>query len=139
MFTKKEYKAQNSRRFKRMRADYLVKYQMAGTVGEPFVSNIKDLSAGGVKFWTDQFIPEGTLAKVSFLVPPLDLNVEALGRVVRVRQAKESGIFYLAIRFIEVPDEAKRAINDFIEYLAAQSDARGLVEHAPLVKRVLGL
>lgn len=138
MFSKK-YKAQNSRRFKRMRADYLMKYQISGTAGEPQLSNIKDLSAGGVKFWTDQFIPEGTLTKVSFLVPPLDLNVEALGRTVRVRQAKESGIFYVAVRFIEVPDEAKRAINDFVEYLAEQPGARNLVEHTPLVKRAFSL
>ena len=141
IFSKKQYKAQNSRRFKRMRADYLVKYQVAGTEGrDPIVSNIKDLSAGGVKFWADQFIPEGTLVKVGFLVPPLDLNVEALGRVVRVRQAKESGVFYSAIRFIEIPDAAKNAINEFIEYLATQSDARRLVEHdASRVKRSLAL
>lgn len=141
MFSKKnEYRAQNSRRFKRLRADYLIKYQVAGSEGEPLVSNIKDLGAGGAKFWTDQLILEGTLVKVSFLVPPLDLNVQALGRVVRVRQAKETGVFYIAVRFIEIPDEAKNAINSFVEYLAEQPDARRLVEpSAPTVKRHLNL
>jgi c-di-GMP-binding flagellar brake protein YcgR len=139
MFSRKQYKAQNSRRFKRMRADYLLKYQVAGVEGEPHVSNIKDLGAGGTKFWTDQFMAEGTLVKVSFLVPPLELNVEALGRVVRVRQARESGVFYIAVRFIEIPDSSKAAINEFIEYIASQPDARGVVEDAPVVKRALSL
>jgi c-di-GMP-binding flagellar brake protein YcgR len=129
MFSKKQYKAQNSRRFKRMRADYLVKYQVPGT-NESFLSNIKDLSAGGVKFWTDQPLIEGSLLKTSFLVPPLELTVEALARVVRVRQSHENTIYYVAVRFIEIPDESKKAIDEFIEYLAAKPDARGVVEFA---------
>lgn len=135
MFTKKEYQTQNGRRFKRMRADYLVKYQLVGMTGEPLVSNIKDLSAGGIKFWTDQFLPEETLLKVSFLVPPLGLIVEALGRVIRIRRAKEESIYYIAIRFIEMPDESKKAVDDFIEYLAQQPGAKKLIKETPLVKR----
>lgn len=136
MFKKNEIKAQNSRRFKRLRADYLIKFQIPGTSGEPFLSNLKDLSAGGVKFWTEHYIPEGTLIKVSFLVPPLDMKVDTLARVVRVRAgAGEDPIFYAATRFIEISEDAKNAIDQFVEYLFELPKARRMVSSSPLVRR----
>ncbi len=140
MFSKKTYKAQNSRRFKRFRADYLVKFQVSGTEGEPYVSNLKDLSAGGAKFWTEQFLVEGTLVKLNFLVPPLDREVQALARVVRVRQAAEQSIYYAAVRFLEMPEDAKNAINEFVENLSQIPDAKRFVSAAaPVVKRNITL
>ncbi len=135
MFQKKQISAQNSRRFKRLRADYLIKFQVPGTTGEPFVSNIKDLSGGGVKFWTEQYITEGTLLKVSFLVPALDMKVDTLARVVRTRTAFGAPVFYVAVRFIEIPETAKNAIDEFVEYLSELPQAKKSVFSSPMVKR----
>lgn len=136
MFKKNEISSQNSRRFKRFRADYLIKFQVPGTSGEPFLSNLKDLSAGGVKFWTEQYIAEGTLVKVSFLVPPLDMKVDTLARVVRVRTAGgQDPVFYVATRFIEISEDAKKAIDEFVDYLLGLPRAGKLVSNAVGVKR----
>lgn len=138
MFKKNQIKAQNSRRFKRLRADYLIKFQVPGTPGEPFLSNMKDLSAGGVKFWTEQYIAEGTLVKVSFLVPPLDMKVDTLARVVRARSGGGAApIYYVATRFIEISQDAKTAIDEFVEYLSSLPQARKMVSSSPLVRRTV--
>ncbi len=136
MFKKNQIKAQNSRRFKRLRADYLIKFQVPGTSGEPSLSNMKDLSAGGVKFWTDQYVAEGTLVKVSFLVPPLDMKVDTLARVVRVRTGGGlDPIYYVATRFIEISQDAKAAIDEFVEHLSMLPQARKMISNSPVVKR----
>lgn len=136
MFKKNQIKAQNSRRFKRLRADYLIKFQVPGTPGEPFLSNMKDLSAGGVKFWTGNYIAEGTLIKVSFLVPPLDMKVDTLARVVRVRSAGDlEPLYYAAARFIEISEDAKNAIDQFVEHLSTIPQARKMISSSPVVKR----
>ncbi len=132
---KKSYPAQNSRQFKRFRADYLVKYHLAGSNEAPAVSNIKDVSAGGVKFWSDQFLPLGTLLKLSILIPPIGRILEALGRVVRVRQAKEGSIYYTGVAFLEVPKADQEALNDWIERLSRSEKARALIDDASIVRR----
>ncbi len=137
MFSKKNLKIHNTRRFKRIHADYLIKYQAAGSKGEPVVANIKDLSAGGVKFWTNQFLAEGALLKIGFLVPPLGFEVEALARVARVRPAKKDSVFYVALRFIEIPEGVKNGINDFIERLAALPGTERLVDRPPLATQAM--
>ena len=135
MFSKKNPKVHNARRFRRLYADYLIKYQLAGSTSEPVVSNIKDLSAGGVKFWTDQFLAEGALLKVEFLVPPLGFDVQALARVARVRQAKKNSVFYVALRFIEIPEGVKKGIDNFIEHLATLPGTERLVDHTSFIQR----
>lgn len=138
MFGKRKYKVQNTRRYKRMRAGgYLVKYHVAGTQEQPIVTHLKDLSAGGLKFWTERYLAEGTLLKVSFLVPPLDLTVDALARVVRVRPAKNIPISYVAVNFIELPHNAKKAVDAFAEYLYHLPEGSQLVDGSSVVKRTV--
>ena len=121
-----KYTADNTRKFKRVQAHSLVKFQTAeqwGTV-EPFLSNIKDLSAGGLSFWSEVFFPEGTLLRVSAWIPALEKPVDALARVLRVRAAKSAGSYYLSVRFIEADQDIRNALNSFIEDLAANPKTR---------------
>ena len=136
MFEKK-YKAENSRRFKRFRANYLVKYQLAGALEEPFVSNLKDLSAGGCRFWSEVAFPEGKLLKISIWIPPIEKTLEALARLVRVRRAPDSDVYYLSVSFAEGSPEIQTSLNDFIEKLAEDRGARRLIDDAPIVSRSL--
>lgn len=132
-----KYNAMNSRRHKRLKADYLVKYQMPGSEEGPFVSNIKDISAGGVKFWTERALPEGALIQINVLLPPLDKELRALGRIVRVRSVKDAPMDYVAVNFIELDLDAQTALNDFIEYTATLAIAKDLIDFHPFVKRVV--
>jgi len=131
----KTYASENTRRFKRLRIDYLIKYQVAGSEEGPFVSNAKDISASGLKFWTDRFLPERTLLKVSIMMAPLERTIEVLGRVLRVRRSKDGTVYYLAIGFLEIPKADQTALNEYIERLAKTPAARKLVDHARVVTR----
>ena len=131
----KIYKIQNSRTYKRLRTDYLIKYQTAGSSQEPFVANLKDISAGGLRFWSDHYVSEGVLLKVSIWVPVIDQILEGLVRIVRVRQAKGRLLYYLAARFVEIAPGIQAALNRFIENLAENPAAKGLIEDETIVKR----
>ncbi len=134
---KATYNAVNSRRYKRLKADYLIKFQLPGRDGEPMVSNIKDISAGGVKFWTDQVLPEDGLIQLSVLLPPLDRELKALGRIVRVRPAKDLPLEYVAVNFLELNLDAQAALNDFIEYTATLPVAKDLIDLHQFVRRTV--
>ena len=123
------YIADNTRRFKRAQAHSLVKFQIAEKWGsdEPFISNVKDLSASGLRFWSEVFFPEGTLLRISAWVPSIGKPLDALARVVRARSARSVDTFYLSVRFIEVDENIQSALNDFIEGLAANSKTRRFI------------
>ena len=135
MFNGQKYKIENMRRFKRLNATYLVKFQVAGAQGEPFVANIKDLSAGGCKFWSDHYLADGVLLKLSLWIPPIGKTLDALARTVRVRRAASSDLYYVAVRFLEVSKEVQLALNDFIEDLSKSKGGRSLVSDEPVVTR----
>lgn len=126
------YKAENTRKFKRVQAHSLVKFHAAEKWGgvEPFLANIKDISAGGLHFWSGVFFPEGTLLRISAWIPALKQPLDALARIVRVHGVKTGDSYYLSIRFIEVDQEVQSALNDFIESLVANPKTRRFIDSA---------
>lgn len=125
-----DYKTQNTRKFKRVQAHSLVKYHNAEKWGgaEPYLANIKDISAGGLHFWSGVFFPQGALLRISAWIPALQKPLDALARVVRVHGVKAGDSYYLSIRFIEVDQEIQSALNDFIENLAANPKTRRFID-----------
>ena len=138
MFPKAEkLRVTNERKYKRLKADYLIKHKPAGTEGEPTVSNIKDVSTGGVKFWTEHYYPVSMLVQVSLLVPPIDRALQILGRVVRVRRGRWNSLYYAGVAFLEIPAADQELLNAFVERIAGVPGARPLVDHAEWVEREL--
>ena len=99
----------------------------------PHSADIHD--RGGVRFWTEDPLPEDALLLVEVLPPPLNRVIRALARVVRVRQAEKSLVYYNAVRFVEIAEEDQSALNYFIERIAADRGARALVPDYPTVQR----
>jgi len=135
MFFKKKYKSANTRQFKRLRVDYLVKCEVVGSIEEPILSNLKDISSGGLRFWTGKPLEEGNLVRITCFLPPLDRQIESLARVVRVRRAIHAPIYYVGISFIELTKEDQADINRFIEDVADNRRTRSYVDHKDVVER----
>lgn len=133
-FFRKKIKALNSRRFKRFRADFLVKYQL-DRKGEAHITNVRDVSAGGLRFLTDRPVPESSLLNVSIYIPPLGRIVEAVAQVLRVRKAKGGILFNVAVNFLDLRREDREAINQFAETLSDDQRTRFLIDHANIVIR----
>lgn len=111
----KKYRIFNARKFKRLKVNYLIKYQDVNSLGAPLVSNIKDLSAGGVRFYSNQETAQGTYLRLSILIPPMEMTFQALGRVMRVHRAPKLPIYYISVAFLELKSEEQDVLNRFIE------------------------
>ncbi len=133
LFRRKK-KLQDTRRFKRFRLAYLIKYQINGK-GEPRITNARDISAGGLRFLTREQIPESSLLKVSVYMPPLERSVEGTAQVLRMRKSRKGFTYYAAISFLDLPEEDRNAINEFAESLSHDQDGRLLIDHANIVIR----
>lgn len=124
----------NQRRFRRLKAHFLVNYQVDKN-GQATITNARDISAGGAKFWASEAPSPGSTLKVSIDVPPLDRTVEAVAKVCRVRRIKQGLLFNVAVTFLDLKKEDREAINEFAETLAKDKNARFLIDHADIVVR----
>lgn len=133
-FFRKKFKARNSRRFKRFRADFLVKYHV-DKKGEAHVTNARDISAGGARFWSDRAIPESSVVNISIYVPPLGRAIEALAQVRRVTRIRKGLTFSVAVSFLDIKQQDREALNNFAETLSKEKGAELLIDHADVVVR----
>jgi len=130
-----KYSAKNARQFKRLKAFYLVKYQVSGKGDAPRLTNVRDISAGGVKFLTEESLPEDASIKLSILVPTLQRTLEAKAKILRVSRGKEGITYSVAVKFTDISGEDKLALNQFVEDIARDKDARVSIDHADVVVR----
>lgn len=133
-FLRRKIRLRNQRRFKRMRAEFLVKYQIQGK-GESFITNVRDISAGGFRFWLGGAVPESSILNVSIYIPPLERSVDAVAQVLRVRRVKGGFLYYAAMSFMDIKKEDREAINEYAEVLAQDQKASFLIDHADIVIR----
>ena len=134
LFAKKT-RAKNSRRYKRFRVSYLVKYQVKGKE-QPRITNVVDLSAGGLRFWSPENLPESSVLNLSIYIPPLARSVDAWAQVLRVRRAKAGGMaYYVAVSFMDLKAEDREAINQFAETVSKDAGAPFIIDHADVVVR----
>ncbi len=78
--------------------------------------------------------------RVSFMMPPLGRSFEMLGRIVRVRKYQDPDpgslpIYYIALGFLDISAKDQSQINDFIEKIAQDRNARKLVDSQTASKR----
>lgn len=130
----KKLRMNNARRYKRFRADFLVKYQISGK-GEARITNARDIGAGGLRFWADEKIPESAVMNVSVYLPPLERTVEAVAQVLRTRKVPKGFLYYVAVRFLDLNQEDREAINKFADNLSQDEGASFLIDHADIVVR----
>lgn len=129
-----KYKTPNGRRFKRMHLAYLVKYQVNGQ-GEPRITNARDISAGGLRFWTSEKLPESAVLHISIFIPPLGRSVKAVARVLRVRRVKRGFTYSVAVSFVDLIHEDREAIEQFAESISKEQDARFVIDQAKVIVR----
>lgn len=129
-FKKKRW---DTREHKRVRLAYLVKYQWPADSKTPRIANVRDISAGGVRFITEGLVPESAFIDLTIFVPPLGRTVEARAQVLRVRKAKTGHFYYVAVRFLNINEEDREAIDEFAETLAGDRETRFLIDHAKVI------
>ncbi len=110
-------KAGEPRKFKRLQAAYLVKYKI-GEKGVPRVTNLVDISEGGLRFLAHEKISELSILHLSIYLPPLERSVDTVSKVTRVRRARDGETtYYVSVIFLDLKGGDREAIRQFAELL----------------------
>lgn len=122
----------DKRKNKRLKAAYLVKYE-TGRLGEPArITNIRDISAGGMRFVTRDILQETSLIKVKVMAPPDGRVFEAAARILRVRRANRHFVYSVAVHFENISAADREALDRFIEDAASHEDTRICIDQAQI-------
>lgn len=124
----KKVQAGQPRQYKRLYTDYLVRYETDVSGEPPHITNIKNLSAGGLKFLTKEPLRENATIKVVLLIPSLERPFRAQGRIVRVRRLKKRMIYSVAITFTDISAVDREVINRYVEDLSEDPAAKLFID-----------
>jgi len=128
-------KSLNARSHKRLRAAFLVKYE-TGRLGEsPRITNIRDLSAGGLRFFTRELLEESSRIKLQVLVPSLERSLTAQAKILRVRRANRNFVYSVAVQFADLKPGDREDLAKFIETLDQNPETRICIDQANVVLR----
>lgn len=123
---------QNRRRHKRLDAHFLLKYETRTPGTSPRITNIKNISAGGAKFLTQESFPPSATIQVNILIPPLERSFPAKAKIIRVRRHKRKFIYSVAVEFTGIEPKDQEALNQFVETIKAE-EAKFAIDHANVI------
>ena len=120
---KKEKLMRERRQSVRFRVLSLVKHATEPDTLVFSVSNIRNISRGGLAFFTEEKL-EGALLELHFLPPNRKEPVKARGKVVRSSRAKKNKkAFKVGLQFLDVSEDARLAIEELeASFLASQQE-----------------
>lgn len=85
--------------------------------------DVKDISKGGIRFFSNEDIPKNTVFKIKLNYNPIDFPLTVM--VVRSRQAEE-GIYEHGGIFVNVPKEDMILLEDHLEMIQEEINRRAL-------------
>ncbi|MDD4954965.1 MAG: PilZ domain-containing protein [Candidatus Omnitrophica bacterium] len=80
---------------------------------EYFYTVTKDLSAGGVRILSDEFLSKNNCLKLNINLIDKVLGIKA--KVVWCNKERASDRYYAGLKFVEIPEENKNYINSIVE------------------------
>ena len=102
------------RRYTRIPESLQIAYELvpAETIREYLT---KDISQGGIRFLTHEFIPKGSRLRVRITFPMTLFSFEALVKCMWVREMSYSGDFEVGVEFIDLPSEIMEYLISYIK------------------------
>jgi c-di-GMP-binding flagellar brake protein YcgR len=84
-----------------------------------------DISQGGIRFLVHHFVPKDSHLKVNITFPTTNVMIEALVRLVWIREVPYSNSYEIGVQFIDIPQKAADHLLGYIKYLVSKRSGMG--------------
>lgn len=109
------YTGPDRRRYKRIKANFVVSYRPVTLSESANISQTKNLSQGGMLLTTNKAFAKGTLLKMSIQIPIISYKVELVGRVMESREVTKSLIYETRIVFQDLSLTVAQALGNTVK------------------------
>ncbi len=106
------------RRFQRIGSSLPVRYRNLRTATVPMGSLSKDISEGGIRFRTNEFISLACRLVIEVTLPTLPKPIKAISKVAWIRKLSSGDQYELGNQFLEISKEDRAMITDYVSRLA---------------------
>ncbi|HOX09847.1 MAG TPA: PilZ domain-containing protein [Candidatus Omnitrophota bacterium] len=104
------------RQFERINTAMSVQYRGIRQANGSVISAIsRDISTGGVRMLVNEFISVFTRLVLDIAVPSTTKPVRVVSKVAWVRKRPYGEQYEVGVEFVDMPDEDRRSIFDFVE------------------------
>ena len=105
------------RRFQRIDSNLPLRYKNLKTATVPMGSVTKDISEGGMRFKTNEFISLACRLVVEITLPMAPKPIKAISKVAWIRKLSSGEQYELGNQFLEISKEDKALITDYMSRL----------------------
>jgi len=107
------------RRFQRIDSNLPLRYKNIKTATVPLGSLTKDISEGGIRFKTNEFISLACRLVVEITLPTVQRPIKAISKVAWIRKLSPGEQYELGNQFLEISKEDRSVITDYVSRLNA--------------------
>jgi hypothetical protein len=108
----------NKRKYVRLERNFMMSYREKGSGEEFDMTNINNISKGGLFFYSNTYYPVETLLEllISF---PFRIGKERVNvcAIVRAARKEGKGTYGIGVEFLKMDEEVKKELYSFIEFL----------------------
>jgi len=127
----------DKRQYPRLKAFCLVKYAKVDAGSDEFlkVTNVKDVSEGGLLVASYELIPISSLLKLSIKLPAHDKPIETYGKVTRcVRVSRTEEVYHIGLSFLDIKESDRQEIAKHIDEAGNHRLGKKLLKRAEGLK-----
>lgn len=106
------------RRFPRIDSNLPVKYRNLRMATVPMGSLTKDISEGGIRFKTNEFISLACRLVIEINLPTFPRPIKAISKVAWIKKMSSGDQYELGNQFLEISKEDKTVITDYVNRLS---------------------
>lgn len=111
------------RSYQRLNSKVNLRYKVFKSQGELLrrgftpeqLSVTKDISAGGLLFFSNEVLPIGSILELNLELPNGGESIECLARVVRVEEIEEEKNYHIAVCFLDITGAQRARLNRYVE------------------------
>ena len=107
------------RRFQRIDSNLPMRYKNIKTATVPMGSLTKDISEGGIRFKTNEFISLACRLVVEITLPTVQRPIKAISKVAWIRKLSSGDQYELGNQFLEISKEDKGLVTDYVNRLSS--------------------
>lgn len=109
------------RRSQRIDSNLPVRYKNLRVATVPMGSLTKDISEGGIRFKTSEFISLACRLVIEVTLPTVQRPIKAISKVAWIRKTPSGEQYELGNQFLEISKEDKAVITDYVNRLSSAS------------------
>lgn len=117
--------SEERRSHERIKRQFVVNYKVRGKEGKYDVSQIKDISEGGLFFTTSTDFLKDTILEVELKTPVSALGINLLVKVIESKQVVKGLIYNTRVNIIEIDDSSKVLLKQTVDFFIKKFKKEG--------------